>query len=820
MAAQPTGTVTLVFTDIEGSTRLLDQLGTDAYRDVLGEHRRVVRDSFARADGYEVDYEGDAFFYAFASAQAAVDAVEEAMRELDSGPIRIRVGVHTGSPAVDPPKYVGRDVHLAARVMGAAHGGQVLLSAATRGLVEAGATDLGRHRLKDFAEPVSIFQLGEGSFPPLKTISNTNLPRPASSFVGREQEVADVAALLREGARLVTLTGPGGSGKTRLAIEAAAEVVPEFKTGVFWIGLATLRDHELVAPTIAQLLGAKDQLAAYIGERELLLLLDNLEQVVDSASELAALVEGCPNLVLLVTSRELLRVRGEVEYQVPPLAEGEAVSLFCLRSGIEPTAEIRDLCRRLDQMPLAVELAAARTRALTPAQILDRLGARLDLLKGGRDADPRQRTLRATIEWSYELLPPEQQHLFAYLAVFAGGFTFEAAEEVVHADVDDLQSLVEKSLLRRASERFWMLETIREFGAELLLASDAVPAVRRAHADWVLDWGGRIDIRREDQAEVLRRLHDELPNIRIALEELANSRRLCDRVTLATRLAQGMWHLGVADESKGWLMAALADAEACPPALLAEALVAAAMQSSLGGDPELGTRYAADALDLADSLGDPQLRLDTVMAAASANLSAGNLDRAERLATEALAHAEELGDRYRASELRNNLCYGSLLRGDYESARAIAETGLTQARHAENHVIVASLYHNLFLAAIKSGAFSDAIEFLRKGLEVSQQHSLAGTQAFILEGVAAAAARRGNYELAAMLLGATEASPRDVFSIERELRIETEREARSSIGEPAYFELQAAGSLLGLAEASERAAAWLSDESAAAEFEA
>jgi predicted ATPase len=819
VAAQPTGTVTLVFTDIEGSTRLLDQLGTDAFRDALAEHRRVVRDSFARADGYEVDYEGDAFLYAFASAQAAADAVEEAMRGLEPGPIRIRVGLHTGSPTVDPPKYVGRDVHLAARVMGAAHGGQVLLSAATRGLVVVEATDLGKHRLKDFAEPVSIFQLGEGSFPPLKTISNTNLPRPASPFVGREREVADVAALLREGARLVTLTGPGGSGKTRLAIEAAAEVVPEFKTGVFWIGLATLRDHELVAPTIAQLLGAKDQLAAYIGERELLLLLDNLEQVVDSAPELAALVETCPNLVLLVTSRELLRVRGELEYQVSPLTEEEAVSLFCLRSGIEPTAEIRSLCRRLDQMPLAVELAAARTRVLTPAQILDRLGGRLDLLKGGRDADPRQRTLRATIEWSYELLPPEQQHLFAHLAVFAGGFTFEAAEEVAEADVDDLQSLVEKSLLRHASERFWMLETIREFGAELLHASDAAPAVRRTHADWVLDWGCRVDIRREDQAEVLRSLHDELPNIRIALEELTHNRRVCDRLTLATRLAQGMWHLGVAEESKGWLMAALADAEACPPALLAEALVAAAMQSSLGGDPELGTRYAADALDLADSLGDPQLRLDTVMAAASANLSAGNLDHAERLATEALAQAEELGDRYRASELRNNLCYGNLLRGDYESARAIAETGLTEARHAENHVIVASLYHNLFLATIKSGAFSDSMEFLREGLEVSRQHSLAGTQAFIVEGVASAAARRGNYELTAMLLGATEASPPDVFSIERELRLEAELAAQSSLGE-AFLELQAAGSRLSLEDASERAAAWLSDERPGAELEA
>lgn len=255
-------------------------------------------------------------------------------------------------------------------------------------------TDLGEHRLKDFSEPVAIFQLGSERFPPLKTISNTNLPRPASSFIGREQEVGRIVGMLQDGTRLLTLTGPGGSGKTRLSIEAAAEIVPQFRNGVFWVGLEPIRVPALVTEAIAQTLGAKDDLAEHIGEREMLLVLDNLEQVVAAAPDLASLVEACPNLRLLVTSRELLRVRGEVEYPVPPLADPDAVELFSARSGLGPDEAVTELCRRLDNLPLAVELAAARTKVLSPAQILERLSERLDLLKGGRDADTRQRTLR------------------------------------------------------------------------------------------------------------------------------------------------------------------------------------------------------------------------------------------------------------------------------------------------------------------------------------------------------------------------------------------------------------------------------------------
>ena len=277
---------------------------------------------------------------------------------------------------------------------------------------------------------MAIFQLGRDTFPPLKTISNTNLPRPASSFVGRESELGEVLSRFDDGARLVTLTGPGGSGKTRLAIEAATTLVPDVKAGVFWVGLATLRDPALVLETVGQTLGAKGELAAHVGEREMLLLLDNLEQVIDAAPALSELLRACPKLRLLVTSRELLRVDGEVEYRCRRWRSPRRSRSSANAHGTESSAEIRELCARLDNLPLAVELAAARTRALSPGQILERLSERLDLLKGGRDADPRQQTLRATIEWSYELLGEEEQRLFAALSVFAGGCTLDAAERV------------------------------------------------------------------------------------------------------------------------------------------------------------------------------------------------------------------------------------------------------------------------------------------------------------------------------------------------------------------------------------------------------
>ena len=471
----PTGTVTFLITDVEGSTKLLHELGAERYAEALAEHRRIVREALASLGGVEVDAQGDEFFAAFPSAAGALAAAAEIADGLAPGPIRVRIGLHTGTALVTDEGYVGDDVHVAARIAAAGHGGQILVSDATAALAFRGSEpqatsllELGEHRLKDVEEAVSIFQLGDGTFPPLRTISNTNLPRPPSIFVGRERELEQVLARIAGGARLVTLTGPGGSGKTRLAIEAAGALVPDYEAGVFWVGLGSLRDPGLVTETIARALGAKNGLADHIGERELLVLLDNLEQVVAAAGELSKLLSSCPNLTLLATSRELLRVQGEVEFAVPPLAEPEAVALFCERAQLEPSEEIRELCVRLDALPLAVELAAARTKALTPGQILDRLSERLDLLRGGRDADPRQQTLRATIEWSYDLLSDREQTLFRALSILPGGCALEAAEQVSGADLDTLQSLVEKSLLR--------------FSRRTLLDARDDPGVRRRAA--------------------------------------------------------------------------------------------------------------------------------------------------------------------------------------------------------------------------------------------------------------------------------------------------------------------------------------------------
>jgi class 3 adenylate cyclase len=324
----PSNTATFLFTDVEGSTRLLDEVGETEYARLLDAHRRAIRDAVAQHHGVEVDTQGDAFFCAFEDAREAVAAAHDAQVAHRQGPGQRADGLHTGTPIVTDEGYVGREVHRGARIAAAGHGGQVLLSQATRTLVEADVMDLGEHRVKDFEDPVWIYQLGTDRFPPIRTISNTNLPRPASSFVGREREVAEIAAHLREGARFVTLTGPGGSGKTRLAIEVASELVPSFRNGVFWVALAPIQDPSIVLPAIAKTIGAGDDLVAHLAEREVLLLLDNFEQVVDAALDLPPLLESCPNLHLLVTSRALLRLRDEVEYPVPPLADDEAVELF------------------------------------------------------------------------------------------------------------------------------------------------------------------------------------------------------------------------------------------------------------------------------------------------------------------------------------------------------------------------------------------------------------------------------------------------------------------------------------------------------------
>ncbi|MGI8928130.1 MAG: ATP-binding protein [Candidatus Limnocylindrales bacterium] len=721
MPELPTGTVTFLFTDIEGSTRILSELGPEAYGAALAEHRSLLRNSFARHGGFEVDTQGDAFFVAFGDAAAAVHAADEAQHALADGPIRVRMGLHTGMPHLADGGYVGHDVHLGARIAAAGHGGQVLLSKETRQVVGDAVEllDLGEHRLKDFAAPVWIYQLGGEPFPPLKTISNTNLPKPASSFVGRSKEVADIRTLLSNGTRLLTLTGPGGTGKTRLAIETAAELVAEFRNGTFWVDLAPLREVALVTETIAQTLGAKDVLAEHIGDRQMLLLLDNLEQVVESAADLSVLLRACPNLRLLVTSRELLRVSGEIEYAVPPLDVSEAVALFSGRSGLPPGETIAQLCRRLDNLPLAVELAAARASMLSPEQILDRLARRLDLLKGGRDADPRQRTLRATIAWSYDLLKIEEQTLFGRLSVFRGGCTVESAEAVCDADLDVLGSLVDQSLLRHANERFSMLETIREYALERLEDSEHPEVLRRRHAEHFLALAEEaepnlLDTGAADWHERLEREHD---NFRAALDHLESSGETERALRLAGAIAEFWDQRAHHVEGRRRLEGLLRDDER-PTAARAKALDGVSMLAAKSADMEASARWAEEALALHRTFGNSRGIATSLWQLGYLHLEGGDHVKAEQLAKESVRLFREVGDDTSLLWATRTLAFIYYTSGDLERARPLYEDDLRRAHALGNKTLEATLLGALANVALDQGRLNDAVSIAKESLRL------------------------------------------------------------------------------------------------------
>ena len=717
----PAGTVTFMFTDVEGSTKLLRELGPAGYATELAEHRGIVREVIAAHGGVEVDTQGDAFFVAFPTAQGGLAAAGEITERLKSGRIRVRIGLHTGAPLLTDEGYVGADVHHAARIGAAGHGGQVLVSAATAALVRGDELiTLGEHRLKDFGVPAPIYQLGDVPFPPLKAVSNTNLPRPSSSFVGREAEVAAVALLLQGGARLVTLTGPGGTGKTRLAIEAAATLVREFKAGVFWVGLADLRDPSLVPETIGQTIGAPDGLAAHIAEREMLLVLDNLEQVVDAAPALAGLVEACPGLRLLVTSRGRLRVRGEVEYPVLPMAEAEAVALFCARAQVAPDGVIRDLCHALDNLPLALELAAARTTVLSPTQILSRLTGRLDLLKGGRDADPRQQTLRATIEWSHDLLTPPEQRLFAALAVFRGGCTLQAAEEVVGAELDALQSIVDQSLVRHATERFWMLETIREYAAERLEALDAAPELRRRHAEYFLAAAEAAEphLRGAEPEEWLDRLAKDHENLRSALDWFEAAEDAESVFRLAGAL-DGYWgERGHMPEGRRHLESALR-LDDRPTAARAKALITTSRLARDSGDPRSGKQFAEEGLAINRMLGDQWGAAHSLLSLGLAVADEDDFRGAQQLFGESAEEFSELGDALYALYATRMLAWMHDSLGDRPGAQALHEENLRKARLLRSRDLEASILGALAAYAADEGRSADAAALAAESVRIA-----------------------------------------------------------------------------------------------------
>jgi predicted ATPase/class 3 adenylate cyclase len=615
----PSGTVTFLFTDIEGSTHLLDLLG-DRYGESLEKHRDLLRQAFVDHGGVEVDTQGDAFFVVFRGARNAVQAAAHAQRSLaghdwlEGLPVRVRMGLHSGEPGRISEGYFGVDVHRGARICAAAHGGQVLLSHATRELVGdapgdgLALQDLGKHRLKDLTLAQRLYQLVvhglESRFPAIMTLENrpTNLPSQPSALIGRGAELPDALLLLRrDDARLLTLTGPGGTGKTRLALQLAAESLDDFSDGCFFVTLAPISDPGLVTATIAQTLAVRERpgetldetLADYLRDRQLLLLLDNFEQVLAGAPAVSALLGAAPRLKVLVTSRAPLRISGEHELAVPPLrlpdllelpeldalTQYEAVELFVERAVAvkadfaltnQNAPAVAEICVCLDGLPLAIELAAARVRALPPSTLLERLGHRFDFLTSGLvDAPARQQTLRAAIDWSYALLDEPEQRLFGQLSVFLRSWDLEGAEAVADPGVsaiDVLASLVENSLVRPIEDpeggaRYFMLETIREYASERLAASPDEHAVRRRHAEYVLLLAERADAVLTGQdfsfpGEPEARFQEELPNIRAALE-WATARDPSFALRLAGLGAWAWVVRGMTAEAQVWLSRAL-----------------------------------------------------------------------------------------------------------------------------------------------------------------------------------------------------------------------------------------------------------------------
>jgi predicted ATPase/class 3 adenylate cyclase len=761
----PHGTVTFLFTDIEGSTRLLQEL-SDEYVDVLADHRRRLREEFARHGGVEVDTEGDSFFVAFAKASDALAAAAAAREALADGPIRVRIGLHTGEPTVTEEGYVGIDVHRVARIAGAGHGGQILVSQATRDLVGAERLrDLGVHRLKDLEAPERLYQLDDGEFPPLRSVDQTNLPVQPTSFVGRERELAEVVALL-DVHRIVTLTGPGGSGKTRLALQAAAESVDRYGDGVWFVSLAVVRDPQLIEPTIARVVGGPDDVHEFLADKRTLLVLDNLEQLLPDAAGIVARLDTR----ILATSRSRLNIAAEQEFPVPTLPLDDAVALFTQRARqleprFEPDAAVHQIAERLDALPLALELAAARVKVLTPGQMLERLGRSLDLLtSGAHDAPERQRTLRGTVEWSYRLLTADEQQLFARLAVFAGSFELEAAEAVCFAELDVLHSLVDKSLLRHGEDgRFFMLATIKELAVEKLRDLADAPSLRRRHDDYFLGVAEDLDARerlsgmRDLGAESLDRFELELPNFRAALAGLVGDGRREGVLRLGAALWKFWLNRAQFRDAADWLEHATLDDATLPLGVRAAALGAAgAIAYYTYDDVDGAERLWREGLELRRVQDDPHELGVAFNRLASVAWRRGDFDAAIAYHKQALPLFEQAGaERLRLNEL-HLLGEEYRDRGDFDDGERLLEDTATRARELGFDQQLSSTLHSLGDLSLDRQDPETALHHFSEALAYAQATGSRRGQIYCIAGIACALVQRGDDRSAARLWGIAE----------------------------------------------------------------
>jgi predicted ATPase/class 3 adenylate cyclase/DNA-binding CsgD family transcriptional regulator len=783
MSQLPTGTVTLLFTDIEGSTLLLQQLG-ERYADIVATCRQLLRTAFQQWNGFEVDTQGDAFFVVFARASDAISAVVDMQRAISSyswpsgAVVALRIGLHTGEPTRTAEGYLGLDVHHAARIMSAGHGGQVLLSQTTRELVQhnlpdgASLRDLGEHRLKDLQRPCHIYQLIiedlPADFPPLKTLDNSpnNLPIQATSLIGREKELAALLNLLqREEVRLLTLTGPGGTGKTRLGLQMAAELIDLFPDGVYFVNLAPINDSELAVPTLAQTFDIKetaekpllDMLKASLHWKHLLLLLDNFEQVVGAAVYVADLLATCPKLKVMVTSRTVLHVRGEQEFPVPPLAvpdpthlpdlvklsQYEAVALFIQRAqAVKPEFQVKntnapavaEICVRLDGLPLAIELAAARIKLLPPQALLARLGQRLAVLTGGaKDVPARQQTLRNTIEWSYQLLDAQEQQLFRRLSAFVGGCTLEAIEAICNAldnnnaavsVLDGVASLIDKSLLQQTEQegeepRLVMLETVREYGLEALETSGEMEVTRQAHALYNLAMAEKAEpeLGGPQQAVWLERLEREHENLRAALLWSLEHEKAETGLRLAGALHWFWMRRSYLSEGRKWLTSILELAEGVKPThLRAKALAGAIGLAWLQGDYSVARALGEESVRLCRALENKRELAFSLMWLSFTTGSQGDQKTASVLAEESVTLFRQVQDRWGVAFALFCLAIATSNLHDYSLARSFYEESLALFRVSGDTWGVALSLVGLGVAAFAQGDYAVAHPLLEEGV--------------------------------------------------------------------------------------------------------
>jgi predicted ATPase/class 3 adenylate cyclase len=816
----PSGTVTLLFTDIEGSTVLAQRLG-DRWPELLAEHNRILRETFSAHGGIELGAEGDALFVAFTGAGSAAAAAAAAQRALashgwpeDAG-IRVRMGLHTGEPTRTADGYVGLDMHRAARVAAAAHGAQVLVSQTTRDLLPEtldGLTfrDLGDHRLKDLSGPQRLHQLCiEGlaaDFPPPRTLEGraTNLPAQPTPLVGRSRELEAVRTLLLgENTRMVTLTGPGGTGKTRLALQVSADLVDEFPDGVYGVLLAPIADPDMVPLEVARVLGIEETPTLSIAEalkvelanRRTLLLFDNFEHVGAAATLLADLLGACPRLKLLVTSREPLRIAAERQYPVPPLglpeatrvksaaeaAEYEAVMLFVERvRAVRPDFDLTDetapivaeICERLDGLPLAIELAAAWSKVLPPAALLRRLERRLELpATRSADVPARQSTLRQAIEWSYDLLPDEERRLHARLSVFVGGCTVEKAERVVAPDgqvalevLEGIASLVDRSLLRESEDaegepRFAMLATIREYAREHLCETGEEEEFLRRHALEFARFAEEADagLRAGEQLLWFARLEAEHDNLRAALDSSAANGDDQTALRLGGALGWFWYAHGHALEGCSRLTDLLARTESAPEELRARPLYALGVLLDQRGEHERAAELVERSLAVFRTHGERERVGAALNSLGLIKRGLGDLEAARSLLEESLAVRRELGDEARTASALSNLGVVAFEQGDLDEAEARFTESLALDRAHGNEWGSAAALDNLAAVALERADSERARDLVRDTLEAAERVGDREVIAFALEKAAVLAAMEGDALRAGRLAGAADA---------------------------------------------------------------